>query len=82
MDNSDEAIVKEQIKSEIKKYFIELRQTWEESEQLIVRKSQIEAKILNLPTVLDVTNTMINGSTSNIELQKNYIPLLGEVNII
>lgn len=61
---------------------LELRKEWEESESIIVRISQIESRILNIATVLDISNTTINGGTGNIELKNYKIPVLGEVVVV
>lgn len=74
--------VKPKITEELKKYFIELRKKWELSESTVVRISQIESIILNVEGVLDITQTTINGSALNIQLNKEQIPILGEVNVI
>ena len=65
------------------KYLLELRKTWENESNIIVRISQIEARILNIESIFDISNTTINDTTSNIELSNNKIPVLGslEVNI-
>ncbi len=65
------------------KYLLELRKTWENESNIIVRISQIEARILNIEAILDISNTTINSTTSNIELPNNKIPVLGslEVNV-
>lgn len=72
----------DQIKSAIIKtleaYFLELRQGWE-SGNLIVRISQIENHILNLEGVLDVANTQLNGIANNLEVNQEYLPILGGV---
>lgn len=68
-----------QIETVISDYLLDLRKTWEDSESLVVRISQIEAKILNLDGILDIENTTINGSTSNIEIPITNIPIIGEV---
>lgn len=63
----------------IQDYFDELAQTWETANGLIVRVSQIETKVLNVPGVIDITGTTINGGTANISLPLNAIPVLGVV---
>lgn len=69
--------VKSNIETKIKEYLLSLSKTWADSENLVVRKSQIEAAMLSVPYVLDVTNTTLNGSTENIILDKDSIPVLG-----
>lgn len=63
------------------KYLLELRKTWENESNIIVRISQIESRILNIETILDISNTTINNTTSNIELSNNKIPVLGSLEI-
>ena len=48
-------------------------------ENLVVRVSQIETKVLNVEGVIDITGTKINGGTQNISLASNAIPVLGVV---
>ncbi len=59
-----------------------LRKEWEDSTSLIVRISQIESLILNTEGVIDITNTVINEQNGNIEIGKEYIPILGNIEII
>lgn len=60
-------------------YLLELRKEWADASYLIVRVSQIDTRILNVPGVVDVQNTSINGSRSNLTLGKYEIPVLGGV---
>lgn len=60
-------------------YFDSLAKTWDEQENLVVRVSQIETKVLNVEDVIDITGTKINGGTQNISLASNAIPVLGVV---
>lgn len=69
-----------QIKQTIDDYFLELSKTWDSNEELVVRISQIESKILNCTGVYDVSGTTLNGSDSNLNLGKNEIPVRGSVN--
>lgn len=71
---------KSYILNAIDQYFKELNQTWDESENLIVRISQLESRILSCEGVLDVEGTTLNGSTSNLSLAVNEIPVRGTVN--
>lgn len=73
--------IKTQIEEVLENYFDELRKTWEDSNNLIVRVSQIEARILNLSGVLDIQDTKLNNGTSNVELEVNEVPVVGEVTI-
>lgn len=79
VEEQSRTLVKKEIENEVKKYLLELRKTWEEEANLIVRISQIESRILNIDSVLDISNTQINAGTSNIEISLNQVPILGEV---
>ena len=71
---------KNYILNNIEQYFHDLRKTWVESENLIVRISQVESKILASEGVLDVSGTTLNGSSSNLILDADVIPVRGSVN--
>ena len=67
------------IEEAVNAYLLELRKEWSNSTQLIVRVSQIDNHILNVKGVIDVTDTNINGQTSNLTLTEFQIPVLGGV---
>ena len=60
-------------------YFFELASSWENENNLIVRISQIETRILNIAGVVDIENTTINGQAQNFVLGADNIPVRGEV---
>lgn len=64
----------------IDEYFNELKATWEDNENLTVRISQLESRILDCEGVLDISGTSLNGSTSNLALGTDEIPVRGSVN--
>jgi uncharacterized phage protein gp47/JayE len=70
---------KTEIEEAVGAYLLELRKAWADNTSTIVRVSQIETRILSVKGVLDVANTKINGSTSNLTLTKYQIPVLGGV---
>ena len=74
--------VKTQVIELVNNYFLQLKQEWESSNTIIIRKSQIDTIILNADGVIDVSNTAINNKSSNIELQKFEIPKLKEVTLV
>ena len=76
------ADVESNIKATIKNYFAELNSNWADSENLIVRISQLETRLLNLDGVIDIANTKINNNDSNFVLNADSIAILGEVNNI
>lgn len=60
-------------------YFLELNKTWQSSDSLIVRISQIESRLLDLEGVIDIYDTVINGSSSNYIADRNSIVVRGNV---
>ena len=62
-------------------YLLALRQTWATEQHLTVRVSQIEARILGVVGITDVAGTTLNGQSSNLELDSEEIPVLGEVTV-
>lgn len=68
--------VEQLIEDALENFLLELRKTWENSNSLIVRISQIESTILNVEGVLDVSTTTINGQASNLEVTQEYLPIL------
>lgn len=73
--------VQQDIEDAIEAYFLELRQSWANEEQTTVRISQIDARILTVSGVEDVTDTTLNGSAANIALGAEEIPKLGTVTV-
>lgn len=71
--------IKENARVAIEKYLLEQRQIWEDSDTIVIRKAQIEAIILNIEGVIDVSNTTLNNQSGNIELTEYQIPILSEV---
>lgn len=67
------------ITAAIDDYFSSLAKTWEDNDNLVVRISGIEQKILACTGVIDVQNTKLNGSAANIQLNVNEIPVRGDV---
>ena len=79
-DNYTFENTKAQIEQVISDYLLEQRKLWAESDYLIVRVLQIEARILaNVQGVLDITDTKINGSAENLQLSEYQVPVLGVV---
>ena len=70
------------IKKAIDDVFLNLTKTWDATNEtsLIVRISQIEANILQVDGVIDISGTTLNGSDSNLYLTKYQIPVRGSVN--
>lgn len=73
--------VSSRVNQVIEDYFNELRASWSEND-LVVRISQIESRILEIEGIIDIEDTQINGSDRNLYLQGEEVPVLvGVVNI-
>lgn len=75
---------KKEVEAAIEEYLFGQRKGWEkaENENMIIRVSQIEARILGVEGVLDVTDTKLNGQSANMTLLFDQIPLRGEVYVV
>lgn len=77
------------IKEVLEAYFNSLREDWQsnylrqpargEQQGLIVRLAEVESRMLNVDGVIDVTNTTLNDTASNVILLTEEIPILEEV---
>lgn len=74
--------VQQAVNEVVGNYFSYLRSTWDNTETLIVRISQIETRILGVQGVLDVSNTTINSNTGNYEVASEDIPELNGMVVI
>jgi uncharacterized phage protein gp47/JayE len=70
---------KHYIEAAIDAYFLELNKTWDESDNLIVRVSQIEIRLLNVAGILDIQDTKINGVQANFIVPAESIPVRGGI---
>ena len=61
-------------------YFSGLCENWEKENGLVVRISNIEYHLLECAEVLDVSDTKLNGGTSNLILDPEQIPKRGTIN--
>lgn len=71
--------VKDYINNAIDEYFIELKKIWADDDNLVVRISQIETRLLNIEGILDIEDTTINGIAENLVLDADNIPKRGSV---
>ena len=75
----DWAAVLPYVNEAIDSYFAELSSNWADLDNIIVRISQIEMRLLNLEGVLDVADTKLNGAAQNLVISADCIPVRGEV---
>ena len=79
----------EAIKGKLSEYFSELNTGWESTQTaspesyndsgLVVRISQIEARLLSINGVEDIANTKINGVAGNLTLEPDELAEVGSV---
>lgn len=67
------------VNTAIDKYFAELSASWADQDNIVVRISQIESSLLSINGVLDITGTTLNGTESNLAIDKDSIPIRGTV---
>lgn len=67
------------IDSAIEAYLLELRKNWENTDTIVVRILQIEAAIVQIEGIIDVTDTVINGSAKNLQLTDKSVPVKGVI---
>lgn len=60
-------------------YLLEQRKAWAAQTQIIIRTAQIDARMLTVQGVEDVTGTKLNGTEANLALDEEEIPILGTV---
>lgn len=78
-DDWDWEDIKDYAQEAVDSYFNELAQGWADADSLIVRISQIETRFLELPGVVDIANTKLNGLAQNLALGADEIPVRGEL---
>lgn len=72
--------VEETVKEKIQDYLTrQCNEKWDEQDNIVVRISGIENAILDVPGVIDVFETEINGEKNNVELGPYEITKLGTV---
>lgn len=69
------------VTAKIESYLSELRQSWQDTSPIIVRVALIDARVLEVPGVLDISGTKINGAEANLTLEGDQVPILGQVTI-
>lgn len=65
----------------IDNFFLELAKEWANLDNIIIRISQLEAKLLGVIGIEDIANTSINGLQVNLTLDSNAIPVRGNISV-
>lgn len=61
----------------VDEYFGELARSWPDSENVIVRISQIETRLLTVDGILDIAHTKLEGVEENLTMGADEIPVRG-----
>lgn len=78
------AVCQEEIKAAIENYLLSIRKAWGEGgedDYAMVYISRLESAVLDVQGVVDIQNTKLNGSGSNMALRSDQVPVMGEVTI-
>lgn len=67
--------IQDSVNEVIDNYFKSLSKTWDKEDNIIVRISQVETRLLGVSGVLDISNVKINNASSNISLESDQIPV-------
>ena len=67
--------VSQDVVSVVEEYFKELRSKWSDND-VVVRISQIEARLLDIAGITDIQETKLNGSSNNLYLSDEQVPVL------
>lgn len=72
--------VKESVENAIDEYFATLNKNWSSYNQIRVRISQLESRILNIPGIIDIQQTKLDGKEENLTVDRDSIVTRGNVN--
>ncbi|WP_409968734.1 baseplate J/gp47 family protein [Bengtsoniella intestinalis] len=81
-DDTSWANLESEITQVIQDYFTTLTETWANTDNLIVRISQIETRLLEINGIIDIEGTTLNDLAKNITLEADEIPTLEEVSAL
>lgn len=62
----------------VEEYFCELAHNWADSDMVIVRVSQMEARILQIAGIADIKNLRLAGAAGNLRLLAEEFPVRGD----
>ncbi len=71
--------IKSALENTIDEYFQELNQSWENEQNIVVRVSRIESRILDLEGVVDVSDTTLNGQQKNVVVESDSVVVRGTI---
>lgn len=65
----------------VDEYLAELREQWADADNTVVRLSQLEARILALDGVVDISGLKLDGAAANLILSAEEFPVRGDVSV-
>ena len=71
--------IKDSFVDSVETYLKSLRETWEDTDGLVVRQGRIERILLDIPGVDDVTGVSIAGGSGNYVMADTEVPIVGEL---
>lgn len=71
--------IKPTLEKTIDDYFKELNSKWDSNDNIVVRISHIETKLLGITGIIDVQDTLLNGSSSNLIVDEDSIVKRGVI---
>lgn len=74
--------VRDALETSVRDYLLSLRKSWASVEQAVVRIAPMEARMLGVEGVADVSGTTLNGTTANVVLTSEQIPVPGTVTLL
>lgn len=74
------AVLNDTICQVIDDYFTELSEQWDSEDNIIVRTSELDNRLMKITGISDISNIKLNNSGSNLILEKDEIPIRGSVN--
>lgn len=73
--------VKADVETMLDAYYLELAKSWESLDNVIVRVSQIESRMIEVAGILDVYDMNINGIAANHTTSANSVPVRGAFSV-
>jgi uncharacterized phage protein gp47/JayE len=71
-----------EIEAALEAYYRELNGDWQNRDNVIVRIAEINARLLAIPGVVDITDTTLNGQEQNVMVDADSIPVRGGFEIV
>jgi uncharacterized phage protein gp47/JayE len=68
-----------QLQAAMDEYLETVSATWANTENCIVRISQLESRFLDCDGILDVQGTMLNGTAANLQIASDKVPVRGTI---